>query len=64
MWLTEASQEVSKTEQQDEHRFLTLPITTKDCGKQRCFALHNAKYFIQGHPWRTEIFKLLKYPDW
>ena len=29
MWFAEASQEVSKTEQQDEYRFLTLSITTK-----------------------------------
>lgn len=29
MRLTEASQEVSKTEKQDKYRFLTLSITTK-----------------------------------
>ena len=29
MWFAEASQEVSKTEQQDKYRFLTLSITTK-----------------------------------
>ena len=44
--------------------FSLYRLQQKDCGKQRCFALHNAEYFIQGHPCRTEIFKQPKYMCW
>lgn len=60
MRFAEASQEVSKPNKTNIV-FSLYRLQQKDCGKQRCFALHTVEYFIQGHPSITEIFKQPKY---